>query len=234
MLDWLMLSLSGSSSHELAPWTVWHARTMVLAWGVLLPVGVLLARYFKVWPNQRWPERLDHKAWWHGHRTLQYAGVGLMTLGAYLAWGLGARATPAAQAHAWLGWGVIAVGWLQVVMGLLRGSKGGPTDASLRGDHYDMTPYRQRFERLHKSFGWLSMGAAIIVIALGLWVADAPRWMPLVLFAWWCLLAALAWRWQRAGRCVDTYQAIWGPDPKHPGNHRQPIGWGVRRPTPMS
>jgi hypothetical protein len=233
MLDWLMLPLSGSSLHELPTWMVWHGRTMVLAWGVLLPVGVLLARYFKVLPGQGWPQRLDHKAWWHGHRALQYLGVGLMTLGVYLAWNMGQRATAAATAHAWLGLSVIAVGWLQVVMGLLRGSKGGPTDVSLRGDHYDMTPHRQRFERWHKSLGWLSTLAAIVVIALGLWVADAPRWMPLALVVWWCLLASLAWRWQRAGRCVDTYQAIWGPDPKHPGNHRQPIGWGVRRPTPM-
>jgi hypothetical protein len=36
---------------------------------------------------------------------------------------------------------------------------------------------------------------------------------------------------QRAGRCIDTYQAIWGLDPDLPGNRRRPIGFGiVRRP----
>jgi hypothetical protein len=73
---------------------------------------------------------------------------------------------------------------------------------------------------------------AVGVLGLGLHVADAPRWMALALLAWWLLLAALAAHWQRTGRCIDTYQAIWGPDPQHPGNRVPPIGWGVRRPQP--
>ena len=90
-----------------------------------------------------------------------------------------------------------------------------------------MSPHRLPFERIHKSLGWLTVLSAMAVIALGLLVADAPRWMPLVLLAWW---PALALRWQGQGRCIDTYQAIWGPDPVHPGNRQRPIGWGVRRP----
>ncbi len=34
---------------------------------------------------------------------------------------------------------------------------------------------------------------------------------------------------QRAGRCIDTYQAIWGLDPSLPGNRRRPIGLGIVR-----
>ena len=45
------------------------------------------------------------------------------------------------------------------------------------------------------------------------------------------LLLMVAVRLQRAGRCIDTYQAIWGPDPCHPGNSRGVIGWGIRRYT---
>ncbi|MEN9629798.1 MAG: hypothetical protein RJA10_3026, partial [Pseudomonadota bacterium] len=71
---------------------------------------------------------------------------------------------------------------------------------------------------------------AIGVIGLGLQVADAPRWMVLALAGWWLLLAVVACRLQQQGRCIDTYQAIWGPDPRHPGNHLKPVGWGVRRP----
>lgn len=115
-------------------------------------------------------------------------------------------------------------------MGTARGSKGGPTDHELRGDPYDMSPHRLRFERIHKGLGWLTVLSAMAVIALGLLVADAPRWMPWVLLAWWSALALLALRWQGQGRCIDTYQAIWGPDPVHPGNRQRPIGWGVRRP----
>ena len=230
MLDWLTTPLSGASEHAIQPWAYWHARWMVLGWGVLLPAGALAARYFKVAPGQRWPQELDNKAWWHTHRTLQWAGIAAMTIGAMLAWGQGQRVTATATAHAWAGWALVASGWLQVAAGWARGSKGGPTDQGVRGDHYDMTPHRLRFERIHKSLGWLAVLAAVAVIALGLAVADAPRWMPLVLCGWWSALAVLALHWQRKGRCVDTYQAIWGPDPAHPGNRLRPIGWGVRRP----
>jgi hypothetical protein len=93
-----------------------------------------------------------------------------------------------------------------------------------------MTPHRVWFERVHKGLGWLAVLAAIGVIAMGLAIADAPRWMALALTAWWLALAGVAWRWQRQGRCIDTYQAIWGPDPSHPGSRLDPIGWGVCRP----
>jgi len=229
-LAWLMAPLSGAATHEIAPWAYWHARLMVLAWGVLLPLGALAARYFKVLPRQAWPRQLDSQHWWRAHRLLQWAGVLLMTVGVALALGRAA----AGGWHAPLGWCLVSLGWAQVLGGYLRGSKGGPTDQRLRGDHYDMTARRVWFERLHKALGWLAILGAVGVIALGLVAADAPRWMPLALGAWWLLLAALAWRWQRAGRCVDTYQAIWGPDPAHPGNHAAPIGWGVQRRAPTA
>ena len=178
----------------------------------------------------------------HGHRRLQWAGVGVMTFGLWLAWnhaaeagggaGISTRAftSTAARAHAWAGWALCAVAWLQIAGGLARGSKGGPTDVQMRGDHYDMTPRRTSFERAHKALGWLAVVASMVVIALGLVVADAPRWMALVLALWWLVLAAVCAVLQQRGRCIDTYQAIWGPDPIHPGNRMSPVGWGVRRP----
>jgi hypothetical protein len=229
MLDWLTTPLSGASTHDIAPWAYWHGRCMVLAWGVLIPVGALVARYFKVTKRQRWPVELDNKGWWHAHRALQWLGVLLMSLGVSLSWGEGSGETDAARLHAWGGWALVCLGWLQVMAGLGRGSKGGPTEGELRGDHYDMTNHRVWFERMHKSLGWLSVVAAVGVIALGLHIADAPRWMALVLPLWWLGLAACAWIWQRQGRCIDTYQAIWGPSTHHPGNRIKPVGWGVRR-----
>jgi hypothetical protein len=230
MIDWLLTPLSGATHHSLAAWAVWHARCMVLGWGVLLPLGALAARYFKVTPGQRWPGQLDNKAWWHAHRWLQSIGIVAVTLGALLAWGQGSRSSTHAHLHAWTGWALVVLGWLQIAVGLGRGSKGGPSDVRMRGDHYDMTSRRIAFERLHKGLGWLAVMAAVAVTGLGLLVADAPRWMALALTAWWSLLALLAVRWQRQGRCIDTYQAIWGPDPGHPGNSLEPVGWGVRRP----
>lgn len=230
LLDWLALPLSGASEHHLPAWAAWHARSMVLAWAVLLPLGALLARYFKVMPGQRWPDVLDNPRWWHGHRALQWAGVLLMTLGLVLIWDHGSAATALAQWHRLAGWLVLALGWFQIASGLLRGSKGGPTAPAWRGDHYDMSPQRRWFERLHKSLGWLAVLLAWGTTLLGLKLVDAPRWMPLLLGLWWLGLVLLAWQLQRRGRSIDTYQAIWGPDPSHPGNRMKPIGWGVNRP----
>ena len=233
-LAWLQVPLSGSAEHHIADWASWHARLMVLGWAVLLPLGALIARYFKVMPRQDWPRQLDNKAWWIAHRGLQYTGVVVMTAGLGLAWGQGTGTSAAARAHALLGWALCLAGWAQVASGLLRGSKGGPTDRQLQGDHYDMTRWRYAFERLHKALGWLALVGAVGAIALGLAVADAPRWMALVLGAWWLALAALFVCLQHQGRCIDTYQAIWGPDEHHPGNHLPVVGWGVRRYTALA
>ena len=231
-IDWLLAPLSGAAQHSVEPWAFWHARCMVLGWGVLMPVGALLARYFKVTARQRWPHELDNKAWWHGHRAFQWSGMAVVSVGVVLAWDQGQGNSTLAIAHAAGGWALVALAWMQVGIGLSRGSKGGPTEARLAGDHYDMTPHRIWFERLHKFLGWLAVFAGPAVIVLGLFLADAPRWMLVVLILWWLALCVAAWHWQRQGRCVDTYQAIWGPDANHPGNIRPPIGWGVRRPTP--
>lgn len=230
-MDWWLTPLSGAKVHHLPNWMIWHARTMVASWVVLLPLGVLAARYFKVTPHQDWPQVLDNRAWWHAHRSLQYFGMALVLVGIFLSFNHGAQATVSAVWHHWLGWAVVILGAGQLVSAWGRGSKGGPTEPAIRGDHYDMTIHRRWFERLHKGLGWLAIAVAILTVLLGLSAADAPRWMLGVLCVWWLLLGTLAWRWQHQGRCIDTYQAIWGTDSRHPGNQRTPIGWGVRRPS---
>ena len=228
-MEWLMASISGSTTHTLAPWAVWHARWMVLAWGVLLPVGVLIARFFKVLPTQNWPQVLDNTVWWHTHRALQWAGFACMLVGLWLVWGKATGRGDLLQLHGSVGLLVCALAVLQVLGALARGSKGGPTEDALRGDHYDMTPRRRVFERLHKGLGWLAVLLSVVVMGMGLAMADAPRWMVIALVVWWLALLAVFVYLQRAGRCVDTYQAIWGPDALHPGNAMQPIGWGIVR-----
>ncbi len=226
---WLLSPLSGASTHQLDEWVVWHARLMVLAWAIFLPLGALAARYYKVTHKQNWPCVVDSRAWWHAHRGFQYSGVVMMLIGAYLAWDRSQSSSVTAQLHGHLGWGVISLGIAQILSAWFRGSKGGPTEPQMRGDHYDMTAHRLRFEWFHKTAGWLAIATAVLTIALGLWVADAPRWMPLVLLVWWIALGAYGLRLERAGRAIDTYQAIWGPDFKHPGNQRKHVGWGMRR-----
>lgn len=230
MIDWLQTPLSGSNEHSIAPWAFWHARTMVLGWAILLPLGALLARFFKVTRSQNWPAELDSKAWWHGHLALQYAGVAAVSVGVVLSFNQGEQANLATQLHAWAGWGLFAAVWVQVIAGWLRGSKGGPTDIALRGDHYDMTRRRLVFEHLHKSLGWLAVMVAVGVMVSGLLLVDAPRWMLLVLCVWWLALAIAFTLLQRRGLAIDTYQAIWGPDPIHPGNRKPLTEWDASRP----
>jgi hypothetical protein len=111
-----------------------------------------------------------------------------------------------------MGWAVTALGIGQVIAGLARGSKGGPQDAVVRGDHYDMTPRRNTFEKTHKLLGYAALLLALVTVFMGLVVADAPRWMVLAVSLWWMALIALFTCLQMQGRCIDTYQDIWGPD----------------------
>ncbi len=234
LFNWLLAPLSGAATHSIAGWAAWHARLMVFAWGGLIPLGAIAARFYKVTGDQDWPAQLDNKTWWHLHRWMQAMGVLAMTVGVALALGAGARGSMAAWTHVGLGWWVCAAGWLQVAAGVFRGSKGGATDAQMRGDHYDMSRWRIGFERLHKGLGWLAIGVAVPTIAIGLMVADAPRWMAVVLTLWWMGVGSWFVRLQVLGRCMDTYQAIWGPGDVHPGNRMPPVGWGVRRYTAQS
>ena len=75
LLDWLLLPLDPDRPHQVSVLVSWHGRLMVLAWGILLPLGVLIARYFKVAPRQNWPAELDNRLWWHAHLSLQWFGV---------------------------------------------------------------------------------------------------------------------------------------------------------------
>jgi len=120
----------------------------------------------------------------------------------------------------------------------LRSNKGVPTDprlpingelVDLHGDHYDMTLRRYWFERIHKLVGYLALLIALLAMLSGLWISDAPRWMPISLMLSWLGFILLFTRWQRQGRCLDTYQAIWGPGPDYSGNSMRVSGWGVRR-----
>ena len=135
----------------------------------------------------------------------------------------------------WCGYGVLVAMFVQVLLGVFRGSKGGPTapsaDGSPRGHHYDMTPRRRAFETAHKTLGYATLGLSVITILLGLWQVNAPVWMWLSLVVWWACLCLMTVVLQMRGMAVDTYQAIWGDDPSHPGNQRPDPGWGMRRPS---
>lgn len=233
MLDWLLSPIDAERAHEISFAVSWHARTMTLAWGILVPMAIFAARYLKVMPGQDWPNELDNKSWWHCHWMGQALAYGFSLLGFGLI--LGSRNGPfSPDLHTMLGYVVLALGAVQVLLGVFRGSKGGPTapaiDGSLNGDHYDMTPKRLLFERLHRTLGYLALLLGALAILSGLWKANAPSWMWLSIVMFWCFLAVLSVVMQKRGMAVDTYQAIWGPDPSLPGNKIPKEGWGTVRP----
>jgi hypothetical protein len=231
-MDWLLAPIDATRAHEVGMLLAWHGRLMVVAWSFLIPVGVLMARFFKVTPHQDWPRHLDNRMWWRWHLFLQHFGTVLMMIGLGLVL-MESSNMPESGYHWILGYGVVFACLLLVAAGWLRGSKGGPTDpapdGSLAGDHYQMTRRRRLFEHIHKTTGYAVLLVACATIFTGLWHANAPRWMWLPVALWWGFLIALFVTLQRRGLSLDTYQAIWGPDEQHPGNRLRPIGWGVKR-----
>lgn len=230
-MDWLLAPIDASRAHEVDLAVAWHARLMVLGWGILAPLAVLAARFFKIMPGQDWPRELDNLTWWKAH----WMGQGAVILLSGIALALVLPVDPAAAGlHNWLGALLLLLLTAQLALGLTRGSKGGPTapapDGSLRGHHYDMTPWRRMFEALHKTFGYAALILSVVVLTTGLWKANAPVWMWITLGLWWTGLVAAFILLQRRGMAVDTYQAIWGADPAHPGNRLPSPGWGMRRP----
>jgi cytochrome b561 len=228
-MDWLLAPIDPARAHEVGFAVSWHARSMVAAWVILAPLAVLIARYYKIMPGQDWPRVLDSQIWWRSHWIGQSVVAALTVFGM----GLIIGSADTLGWHGTLGYLLLILMAAQIAFGVFRGSKGGPTapgaDGSLRGDHYDMTPWRVAFEAFHKSVGYACLILALLVVVLGLWQANAPVWMWIAVGLWYTALTVMSFKLQMQGRAVDTYQAIWGPDPKHPGNQRKPIGWGVSR-----
>lgn len=234
ILEWLLSPMDPARPHDVGAILSWHARVMVIGWGILTPLAIMIARFFKVLPGQDWPRELDNKVWWRWHWMSQALVLVLSVVGLSLVL-LSPQNSGSAILHRVLGYAVLGLAVVQAVSGLFRGSKGGPTDrrpdGSLRGDHYDMTPHRLLFEAFHKSCGYIALALAVLVISTGLWEANAPRWMGLSLVFWWLGLVALFLCFQRQGRAVGTYQAIWGPGQEHPGNRMVKRGEGGKQPV---
>lgn len=198
---------------------------MMAAWLVLLPAGAMVARFCKVTPGQDWPRRLDSQIWWWLHRLLQYAGLGT-ALGGFVVARYAVGGIDTSVLHVQAGLLVLGLASLQLVSTWFRGDKGGPTGdgadpgdpSTWRGDHYDMTRRRRLFEAWHKTAGWISILAALVAIMLGLRLYGWPRGLCCLAVAL-ALLQAAGYVWlARTSRRIGTYQAIWGPDPAHPGN----------------
>lgn len=206
----------------LPPLLVLHGALMLTAWAGLLPAGAVIARYCKVTPHQRFPAELDNQSWWEWHQRFQYTGIALSVLG--LAAVLGQTGGGFGTTHGQLGLGLVLLSVGQVVGAALRGSKGGPTDPASdpddpltwRGDHFDMTPRRRRFEHAHRAIGWTLLAAASWVILLGHGLIGAPDWLLIVMLGSYAVMLLVVMEQVHGRRWVDTYVAIWGPHLRSP------------------
>lgn len=239
-LDWLNRPVASGPVESLNVLDLWHAMLMGLAAGVLVPVTVLAARYWKIVPGQDWPRVLNHRGWQIVHTVCGVGAVLCLFVGAYMAFNGMSLDVHLIHPHAWAGWSVISLVVLLLINIALRGSIGGPGRKQARtlvhlhdvpGDHYDMTRRRRIFERLHRLLGYLLVLALAITLLSGFWHANAPRWLWALTLSWWLTLAIVASRWERQGRAVDGYQARWGPGMNHPGNRIPRVSGGLRRYT---
>ena len=236
LVDWLLSPIDHTRRHEVNVAESWHGRLMVFAWVILVPSGVIAARYFKITPRQNWPRELDNRTWWHTHLWLQWTGALVSLAGLIVIFRQLGTIRFFDSPHHFFGWLTMGLMVLQIFTGLFRGSAGGPTypapDGSWRGDHFDMTRRRKIFEYSHKFLGYVALASGVLAILFGLHAANAPIWMWGAIMLWWVILLGVAVYLQVTLGAVDTYQAIWGADPELPGNRVEPIGFGIKRLPP--
>ena len=137
---------------------------MALAWAIFVPLGILVARYFKVTRRQDWPQRVDNRFWWHAHRTLQLAAFAISIAALWSVRHVAGSQASVARAHALAGWCARFSPCFRCCLASCaapRVARRG-TKCSRRlawAYHYDMTPRRVAFEYLHKFGGLVCNGA---------------------------------------------------------------------------
>jgi hypothetical protein len=205
-----------------------HAFLMLGTWFVLVPLGIITIRFGKPRPRPhglRGEIKLTNPEWWWFsiHKFGLYLAIGLALLGAALA--LTASGGFSGSPHAIFGLTAVALGCLQIVSAWLRGRHGGryyftadPNDpATWRGDHYDMTPRRRRFEAYHKTAGYFAGFFALAAAASGLMQFPMPTLATLIP-AWILLVLTVCVVLEYKGLRYDGYRAAFGNDPDHPHN----------------
>lgn len=206
----------------------YHAILMVGVWFVLVPLCIVAIRFGKPKPRPhgiREHITIANVAWWwfSVHKLGLYLAIALSLAGAAVA--LTVSGGFSGSVHSSFGLAAVAFGCLQVVSAWLRGTHGGryyfkadPNDpATWRGDHYDMTPRRRRFEAYHRTAGYFAAVFAVGAAATGLMqypipllAAFIPVWIVIVLLL--CIVL------EYKGLRHDGYRAAFGNDPDHPYN----------------
>jgi len=138
-----------------------HASMMIIGWGTLLPLGVIIAKLGRhLEPNG---------LWFKLHRPLQIIGLCFAFTGWIIAltqfnaleYGVGDR-----MIHAYIGMIVMSMGLLQPINAFFR--------PHIDPEH-DKSTLRFAWEILHKSFGYISILLAVVVISIGTMIVPRPE-----------------------------------------------------------
>jgi hypothetical protein len=206
----------------------YHAILMFCIWMILVPVCIITIRFFKPKPegigitekvsitNVRW-------LWFSVHKYGMYTAMFLTLSGALVA--VIVSKGISGSVHSLFGVLTVAMGCLQVISAVLRGTHGGKHygDAKLddpstwRGDHYDHSIRRQRFEAYHKTSGYFTSFFAVGAVASGLMQYPMPL-LTVLAFAIPILLLIVWIVFEYQGRVHDGYRAVYGSSMEHPFN----------------
>ncbi len=206
----------------------YHAILMVTIWLILVPICVISIRFGKPKPK---PDGIKHPVsftniiwWWFSvHKYGLYIAVGMSLVGLGIA--LVVSAGFSGSVHSLFGITTITLGCLQAISGMLRGSHGGKyhknadldDPSTWRGDHFDMTPRRRKFEAYHKTAGYFAGFFAVGAVASGLMQFPMPVLTGFVLVLGLVIIIVCIVL-EYKGLRYDGYRAAHGNNPDHPYN----------------
>jgi len=137
----------GKRSAEVILWI--HLAVMSVAWGALLPLGVVVAKLFH-----------DSASWFRLHQGLQMTGWFLQLCGfAAAVWYVEDFSSHFSGLHAYVGFAVVTIGTLQPLNALLRPHKPGFGEVKSKA--------RIAWECTHKSLGWLVISFGVVNMVTG-------------------------------------------------------------------
>jgi hypothetical protein len=206
----------------------YHAILMVSIWFVLVPFCILTIRFGKPKPTLNGIKvkvSIKNIVWWwfSVHKYGLILATALSLAGAIVA--LTVSGGFSGSLHSFFGITTVTLGCLQVVSGWLRGIHGGrnyytavpDNPATWRGDHYDMTPRRRRFEAYHKNAGYFVLFFAVGAATTGLMQYPIPELFVLI-FGVGFVALVLSIVLDYKGLRYDGYRAAHGYNPEHPFN----------------
>ena len=185
----------GSTGASISALLWLHMALMLVAWGAVLPFGVLWIRYQK---HNEARTAGGAPVWFAYHKWLQYAGWALQIAGYFCAWGYiqsqgmshfgSTTGNKVQSAHMITGFAVFLAGTLQPLNGFFRPHARGPGEAAPEGRCGRCCgDGRARWELLHKGLGHAAILFGAGNVFLGAYLAfkldfnsAALYWVPAI------------------------------------------------------